>query len=120
MTAKKKEGLGTASSVLQAMFENGKSPLSHTFLLWKISQNWQEIIGATIAEQTQPIGYRQGVFYILCSHPVWIQQLTFMLVPMRKKINTYVGRPWVQRIRFTLDRKVIDESSESPNPYPKI
>jgi hypothetical protein len=51
-----------------------------------------------------------------------MQQLSFAAVPLRDKINTYLGRTYVRQIRFTLDRHSVPnfqgDDSEPPLPEP--
>ena len=53
-----------SDAVLQALFENGNSPLSAPFLRWKMWKKWPEYVGATIAEVTEPVGLEKGTLYI--------------------------------------------------------
>ncbi len=104
---RKHSKLTSASDVLQVLLQNSKTPISGQFLRWKMWSQWPEVVGPTISSQCQPVGFDQGTLLIWVQHPVYIQQLSFLSEQIREKINEFVGRPWVRKIRFTLDRKAL-------------
>jgi len=91
--------------VLQALLQNGKSHLADGFLRWRLEQNWSEVVGPTIAEQTLPVAFTHGTLYIWVRHSAWMQQLWYFQEPILEKVNSYVGKEWAARIRFTLSRR---------------
>lgn len=114
MTTKKRKARPTAvGDVLQGLLQNGKSPLSQQFTRWHLWQKWPEIVGKTISEQTDPVGYEKGVLFVWVKNSAWMQDLIFHVHPIKEQINNYLGRRWVKRIRFTLDRKMVPSRSES-------
>jgi len=72
---------------------------------------WEEIVGEVIARQAQPRSIRNRILFIDVSHPTWVQQLQFLKPNLLQKINTYLGEPRIQDIRFRLGKI---ESSSSP------
>lgn len=107
-----KFNLKLGSEVLQSLFENGKSPLSEQFLRWKLWMKWGEIVGPTIAQHTEPVGYYRGTLYVWVKSSSWIQQLHFLKGQIAKNINDKVGMQYVQQLRFTLDRKAVPQGSQ--------
>src|SRR5258708_17327565 len=105
----------SASDVLQFLLENGKSPLANQFLRWKIWKRWPDIVGTTTAQNTVPVGYDKGTLYIWVKSSSWMQQMIYFAQPVREKVNKFVGKNWVRRVRFTLDKKdvpnALDENS---------
>jgi len=110
---KGKRQLESAVDVLQGLLQNGKSPISDQFLRWKLWNSWAEVVGPTIAKNCEPVGYNHRILYIWAKSSVWMQQLVFMSVPIRDKVNEYVGSNWVRQVRFTLDHKLVSELGEA-------
>ena len=108
-----KTKLTLGSQVLQALFENGKSPLSVQFIRWKLWRRWAEIMGPSIAENCEPVGYRQGVLFVWVKSSSWMQQMVFMREPMMKKINDSLKMRYVTEIRLTLDRRSVPADAQS-------
>lgn len=109
---KPKSKLTLGSQVLQALFENGKSPLSVQFIRWKLWRKWPEIMGPTIAENCEPVGYKQGVLFLWVKNSTWMQQMVFMRDPMTKKINDHLKMRYVTEIRLTLDRRSVPADAQ--------
>lgn len=107
--------LKSSAAVLQSLLQSGKSGLSQQFQWWTLLKQWPDVVGETIAAHSLPVGYKAGVLYVWVHNSVWLQQLVFMVDPIRKKINEHVGRNWVKRIRLTLDRKELPESLLDPS-----
>jgi len=62
--------------------------------------NWKEIVGDSIAQQAQPRLIRNRILFLDVSHPTWIQQLQFLKSTLLEKVNTFLGEPVIQDIRF--------------------
>ena len=110
---RKNSRLTDASDVLQGLFQNGKSALSDQFLRWQLWRHWSEIAGETMAQQSEPVGLYRKTLYVWVKHPVWIQQFQFMSGELIQDINKAMGRDWIAKIRFTLDRKSVPESAKT-------
>jgi len=65
---------------------------------------WREIVGESVAIQTQPRAVRNRILFIDVSHPTWMQQLQFLKPTLLEKVNTFIGEPLIQDIRFKLGR----------------
>ena len=65
---------------------------------------WKEIVGEPIALQTQPRSIRNQILFIDVSHSTWMQQLQFLKPTLLEKINTFLGEPHIQDIRFRLGK----------------
>ena len=48
---------------------------------------WKEIVGETIALQTQPRSLRTQILFVDVSHSTWIQQLQFLKPQLLEKLN---------------------------------
>jgi predicted nucleic acid-binding Zn ribbon protein len=65
---------------------------------------WNEIVGESLALQTQPRSIRNQILFIDVSHSTWIQQLQFLKPALLEKINAFLGGPYIQDIRFKLGK----------------
>jgi len=66
--------------------------------------SWKEIVGDSIAHQTQLRAIRNRILFIDVSHSTWIQQLQFLKPQLLEKINGFLGEPLIQDIRFKLGK----------------
>ena len=65
---------------------------------------WKEIVGESVALQTQPRAIRNRILFIDVSHSTWMQQLQFLKPTLLEKINNFLGEPHIQDIRFRLGK----------------
>ena len=65
---------------------------------------WKEIVGESVALQAQPRSIRNRILFIDVSHPTWMQQLHFLKPTLLEKINSFLGEPHIQDIRFKLGK----------------
>jgi hypothetical protein len=100
------------SEALQALFENGKSPLSQQFLRWKLWRKWPDYVGSTMGQYSEPVGYVRGNLYVWVKNSAWMQQMVFMKDPMKDTINKKLGFKFVRNIHLTLDRKSVPRDAE--------
>lgn len=101
--------LTQAADVLQGLLQNSKSHLSDGFIRWRLEQEWGEVVGKTIGDQTLPCAYEKGTLFIWVKHPAWAQQLRFFQDSIRDKVNAHLKceatHPWAKKIIFTLNRR---------------
>ncbi|MGZ3775154.1 MAG: DUF721 domain-containing protein [Pseudobdellovibrionaceae bacterium] len=110
--SKPKRKLSLGSEVLQSLFENGKSPLSEQFMRWKLWAKWEEVVGPTIAKNSEPVGFHKGMLYVWVRNSAWMQQLVFLKDPIRDTINQKFENNFVRYIKFTLDRREVPNSNQ--------
>jgi len=72
-----------------------------TYSIWGA---WKEIVGESVAFQTQPRSIRNRILFVDVSHPTWIQQLQFLKSTLLEKVNAFLGEPLIQDIRFRLGK----------------
>lgn len=108
----KKSKISSGSEVLQALFENGKSPLSVQFIRWKLWKKWSEYVGKMLADVSEPVGYQRGVLYVWVKNSAWMQQLVFMREPMKDAINKKLEHEYVRDIHLTLDRRSVPRDAQ--------
>lgn len=96
----------TTAEALKSLFEEKQGgPVSSQFLRWKLWMQWSEIVGETIAQNSEPISYYNGTLYLHVKNSTWMQQMTFMSENIKNAINQKFKKGYVKEIRFTLDRK---------------
>ena len=61
---------------------------------------WDEIVGESVAEHSQPRSIRNRILFIDVSHSTWMQQLQFLKPTLLEKVNAFLGKPLIQDIRF--------------------
>lgn len=103
----------TGAEVLHKLLEGNSSAMSDQFLRWKLWLSWKEIVGATVAENAEPVSYRHGVLWLWVRNSVWMQQMTFMLEPIKNSINQKFKAGFVDEIRLTLDRKRLPSGEDT-------
>jgi len=62
--------------------------------------NWKEIVGTTIAKNTEPDRVEHGVMVVKVSSPTWRQELYFQKKEIIQKINKTIGKNVIRDIRF--------------------
>ncbi len=100
---KKKAQLENSSEVLKSFFQ--KSPLSQQFTRWRVWNEWVQLVGEQISKYSSPVKYDQGTLTLWVAHPVHMQNLQFIEFELKTKINNFVGRKWVHRLRYDLNPK---------------
>lgn len=113
MTKEKKNHFSSGADVLQSLFEKGNSPLSEQFVRWKLWSRWSEYVGASLADQCEPVGYFRGTLWIWVKNSTWLQQLVFLKNDMRTNINQRLQLNYVLEIRFTTNRREVPQSENA-------
>ena len=101
-----KSDLISATDVLQVLLDGQKLPLSHAYQVWKLRRNWRDVAGETISEHSRPLFYIRGTLYIWSENSVWTQEFIFLSESIKQKINDYVGKKWVRKLRFQLQEEI--------------
>jgi hypothetical protein len=65
---------------------------------------WNEIVGESVAEHSQPRSIRNQILFIDVAHPTWMQQLQFLKPTLLSQVNAFLGEPMIQDIRFKLGK----------------
>lgn len=98
--SKQKSHLTPVEEVLQSVFESSASPLSDGFLRWKLEKNWKNIVSKEIANNTRPLFFDRGALMIEVSSAAWANELQFFTELIQTKVNDYIGKYWVKKIKF--------------------
>ena len=101
-----KTKFNSGAEVLHRLLEEKAGPVSDQYLRWKLWLNWKEIVGPTVAQNAEPIGYKNGTLWLWVPNSVWMQQMTFMLEPIKNSVNQKFKAGFVKEIKLTLDRRL--------------
>ncbi len=110
---------GTAE-VLQGLFENSNSPLRGPFLRWKLWKKWPEFVGASIAQVSEPVGFREGKLIIWVKNSSWMQQMIFIKDQLRDTLNTKLGGQEIVEIQLTMTRNLVPVDQQEKQELQKI
>jgi predicted nucleic acid-binding Zn ribbon protein len=113
MKPRKNSQLTAASDVLQVLLQNSKSQLSDGFLRWRLEQQWPEIVGQMISEQTLPAALERGTLHVWVKHPTWMQQLWYFQDAIKDKVNQHLDKNVVFQVRFTLSKRAATRLPDS-------
>lgn len=70
-----------------------------THRLW---QQWKDVVGAAIAENTRPEAIKGKLLLVNVSSAPWMQQLQFLKPELIEKLNESFGKEVVGDIRFKI------------------
>lgn len=92
----------TDASPLQPLLEailqrKGIAPRLKAYEAWRY---WNSVVGPQIAQQAQPLRFRDGVLEVRVNHPVWMQQLTLLKPRILKQLNQQLGEEILRDIYF--------------------
>ncbi|WNJ16304.1 DUF721 domain-containing protein [Pontibacter sp. G13] len=65
-----------------------------------IISEWDKLMGAPIAQNTEKIWFKDGVFYVKVSSPVWKQELQMARLKIRDIVNRRLKQNLVQEVRI--------------------
>lgn len=103
----------SSEQILESLFLHSKSPFSDQFQRWRLWQKWPEVVGKSIARDSEPVGYHNGVLYLWVKNSVIMNQMIFLAGKIKDKVNEKLGSRWVKSVRFTLDRKAVPKREET-------
>ncbi|MFA7348677.1 MAG: DUF721 domain-containing protein [Desulfurivibrionaceae bacterium] len=87
--------------------------------LHAVFRNWPQVVGAEIAERTEPRVIRGTVLWIAVSDSVWMQQLHLQKQALLEHINANVrGSEKISDIRFQIDAALGEEKMAVDVPAP--
>lgn len=99
-TNRKKDSLTPLKDILSALLADSKLPFNpRDATIWKI---WDEVVGPAIARNAQPLWIKDRRLRVKVSDPIWLQELSYLEVGMREKLNARLGRHAVDKIEFRL------------------
>lgn len=87
--------------------------------LFRLSRHWEEVVGQTLAQVTEPAYFRKGTLYIYVENSAWMQQLQFLKLELLGKFNEKLARQQLTDIRFFL-RPSTDHKKEMIRQEPPL
>jgi hypothetical protein len=103
---------------IQSILENTLKTLEIDVPLktYSIVGAWNEIVGESVAEHSQPRSVRNQILFIDVVHPAWMQQLQFLKPTLLDQVNAFLGGPMIQDIRFKLGKVSAPPPAPSKSP----
>ncbi len=80
---------------------------------------WREIVGAKLAEKSEPSEFRNGTLIVTVASAVWLQELQFLKLELQRKLNGRLSRPHIHEIVFRLGRLRAVPASAFQRPAPR-
>jgi hypothetical protein len=74
------------------------TPLARRLTEAGIWEAWDKVVGAQIAAQARPSTIRDGVLTVLVASAPWMQQLNFLKVEIRERLNNHLGTELIRDI----------------------
>ena len=74
----------------------------------RIWQQWKDVVGPTIAENTRPQAVKGKLLLVNVSSAPWMQQLQFLKSELIEKLNDTLGKEVVGDIRFKIGSVKLD------------
>lgn len=69
---------------------------------YRLWQQWEDMVGPTIAENTRPEAIKGKLLLVNVSSAPWMQQLQFLKPELIEKLNETLGKEVVGDIRFKI------------------
>ena len=70
----------------------------------RVVEIWDDVVGDTIAAQTQPIGISKGMLKVTVADHAWLQQLQFLKHDISNKLNEALKVDLVENIYFQIGK----------------
>jgi hypothetical protein len=83
----------------------------------QIMTDWGEIVGPALAAVTAPRRLAAGTLTLACSGPIALE-LQHLAAQLTERINAYLGRAAVERLRFTQDLDPATRAAAVPRRTP--
>lgn len=100
------------NSQKSAFNERGRSSkFKEGFNFLNLIKSWKEIAGEKLSEHTIPLKNQNGTLVILSNHSAFAHQLSFMELPLKKKIfeKFPILEESIKNIKFTVDSTHFDQ-----------
>ncbi len=86
---------------------------SDTALLGVLTPLWPRFVGEAIARQCRPVAYTSGTLTIGTSSPTWAIQLRQLSAEICARLNEYLGREIIKKVRVREDLRVVCAESRN-------
>jgi len=103
---KDKNSLTSLKDVISELLGSGALPFdADDARIWKV---WDDVVGPAIARNAQPFRIKNRQLRVRVADPIWYQELKFMEESIREKLNQTLGRNAVDKIEFSVGRRLSD------------
>lgn len=97
-----RKDLTPLKDILSDLFNNSQLPFNpQDGRIWK---EWEDAVGEFIARNARPAWIKNGRLKVHVSDPIWLQELEFIALDIKAKINQRLGRKAVEIIEFRLKK----------------
>lgn len=83
---------------IQAFLE--KNGIQEEAKIQQAITDWETLMGAPIASNTEKIWFQQGVFYVRMKSPMWKSELTLARTKIRNLLNQQMGQEIVKEVKI--------------------
>jgi predicted nucleic acid-binding Zn ribbon protein len=66
----------------------------------EVYRRWSEVVGESVARNTQPVRFSKGVLSVTVSSAAWLHNLTMMKPQILKNLAREFGQGFVSDLRF--------------------
>jgi predicted nucleic acid-binding Zn ribbon protein len=73
--------------------------LKEKVLLENVIQDWPRIMGKAIAENTDQLWFRSGIFYVRMKNPIWRTELGLAKSKIKDMLNKELGASLVTEVK---------------------
>jgi predicted nucleic acid-binding Zn ribbon protein len=64
--------------------------------------HWDAVVGATLALHARPHRLRNGILFVAVDSPEWMQELQFLKLDLRDRLNARLGRNAIRDVFVVL------------------
>lgn len=68
---------------------------------------WESTVGERVASAARPVAERAGVVTVVCTDPVWAQELDLMQDHLISLLEERLGEQAPQKLRFRVEDKAV-------------
>jgi len=72
------------------------------FALKEVWDLWNDTVGEIIAQNARPAGFKGKLLIVHVSSSAWVHQLQFLKKDMMIRLNTALGKPLIEEIKFKI------------------
>jgi Protein of unknown function (DUF721). len=115
----------TTESLLRTLGYRDKKGGLKLVRLWR---EWENVVGADVAELARPLGHREGALVLFAEDAIAAQQLTYYAPEILERVNSFLEQEVFDKVRFELlngriplgvHQRPVAEASPAPPVAPK-
>ena len=74
--------------------------LKEKVLVEQVIMDWPRIMGKSIAENTEQIWFREGIFYVRMNNPIWKAELGLAKSKIKELLNKELGASLISEVKI--------------------